>query len=195
MWQAYGHNGNGLCLVLRKETMLGQTARGLFPVHWCPIEYDDRDAIRQRVIRRLHLIQQAISATQMAETLPPQALGMLVAGCVVQLVLGQKNVAFDHEKEIRFVRSRLLRELVPPEGAGYRTVTIAGKRKNKFVLPLRYYPEFSIDASLPALLDHIIIGPSNRQQETQQEISNLLSQNGLGHVQIRLSNIPYRATA
>jgi len=26
MWRAYGHNGNGLCTVLRKQAMLGQTA-------------------------------------------------------------------------------------------------------------------------------------------------------------------------
>jgi hypothetical protein len=195
MWKDYGHGGNGLCLVLRKETMLGQTAQGRFPVHWVPIEYARPNELNERVRRRLLLIKRIIGATQHAETLPPPVFGMVIAQCVVQLVLGHKNVGFEYEREVRFVRSRLIQEVVTPDHAIYRNVTFNGVTRAKFIVPLRKYPEFGIDASAEALLDHIIIGPSKRQSEMREEIAEFLNANGLGHVPIVLSEIPYRSTS
>lgn len=194
MWQAYGHNGNGICMVFRKEAILGQTAQGLFPVHWCPLEYENAPALGERVRRRLQQLQRAICASPLAHTIPTPAFGLLISVVVVQLVLGHKNLAFEHEKEIRFVRSRLLQELTPPAGAGYRTITVDGKPSSKFVLPLRKYPEFSIDASLVTLLDHVIIGPSAQQDKISEEVRAVLDATGLGHVEVRRSVIPYRVT-
>jgi len=160
MWQAYGFNGNGLCLVLRKDSLLGQKAKGLFPVHWCPIEYEAPEELGDRVRRRLNQVKQAFNAApQPIATLPKRVLGAVVASSVASLVFGHKNPAFEHEREVRFVRSRLLQTLAPPDGAGYRRITTQGKIKDIFVLPLRYYPEFPIDAALPNLLDHVIVGP------------------------------------
>jgi hypothetical protein len=192
MWKDYGHNGNGLCMVLRKATVLDQSAKGRFPVHWAPIEYAKHEGLSERVRRRLLLIKRVINATQHVETLSSQVFGMLIAQCVVQLVLSHKNIGFEYEKEVRFVRSRLLQELAPPEGAGYRNVTIDGVVKSKFILPLRYYPEFKIDASLIALLDQIIIGPSSHQDYLHRELVTILSGNHLDHVPIIRSDIPYR---
>lgn len=192
MWQAYGYNGHGLCMVLRKQAMLGQTAKGRFPVHWCPIEYEDAAGLEQRVRRRLQQVHDVINVTPGANAVPARAIGMLISVCVVPLVIGHKNVAFEHEKELQFVRSRLLQQLVPPDGAGYRTVMVDGHPKSKFVLPLRNYPEFSIDASISALLDHVIIGPSGQQEHIAQEVRELLDTNGLGHVEVHRSIIPYR---
>jgi hypothetical protein len=194
MWQAYGRNGTGICLVLRKESMLGQKAQGRFPVAWCPVEYDEEAALGERVKRRLGQIREVISETSEAQDLPIGAFGVLVARCLVQLVLSHKNVAFEHEKEVRFVRSRLLHGLVPPPGAEYRMITVRGAPKSKFILPMRNYPEFPIDASLPTLLDHIIIGPSARQDEMCREVLMLLDASGLDHVPVIRSEIPYRAT-
>lgn len=194
MWKDYGHNGNGLCLVLRKAKMLDQSAKGRFPVHWAPIEYSTTEALSDRVRRRLLLIKRIVAATQDVETLPPQVFGMLIAQSVVQLVLSHKNVAFEYEKEIRFVRTRLVQELTPPDGAGYRSITIDGATRSKFVLPLRYYPEFKIDASMNAMLDHIIIGPSSHQDELQRELEAMLAEHRMEHVRILRSEIPYRTT-
>jgi len=194
MWQAYGKDGNGICLVLSKNTLLGQSARNRgFPVNWCPVEYDDEAQFSERVRSRLLLIKQAIAGTPGAEMhIPLPTLGMLIAASTVPLVLGHKNLGFEHEKEVRFIRSRLVQSLVPPEGAGYRIVTTGNVPRTKFILPLRKYPEFDVDASLPALLDHIIIGPSDAQQEMTRVVRSLLDQNDLGHVRIVQSSIPYR---
>jgi hypothetical protein len=193
MWQAYGHNGNGLCVVLNRQAMLGQHAKGLFPVHWVPIEYENPTELGARVRVRLERIRDVIASTPAAGTLPPQAYGLLVTVAIVQLVLGHKNPAFRHESELRFVRSRLLQALNPPAGAGYRNIPINGQTRRKFVLPLRNYPEFSIDASLRTILDHVIVGPSVHQIQNAENVRVLLDQAGLGHVEIRLSTIPYRA--
>jgi hypothetical protein len=193
MWRAYGHNGNGLCVVLNRQAMLGQKAKGLFPVHWVPIEYENAAALGERVHKRLELVRNVIASISPENAIPRHALGVLVAVVVVQLVLGHKNVAFEQEHELRFVRSRLLQSLAPPPGARYRTITVEGQPRNKFVLTLRKYPEFSVDASLETILDHVIIGPSIRQQQNAEEVREVLNAAGLSHVEVRLSKIPYRA--
>jgi hypothetical protein len=193
MWQAYGHNGSGLCMVLRKQALLGQTAGGRFPVHWCPIEYEGAAGLGERVRHRLCQIEEVIRINPNGTTVPPHAVGLLIAVCAVVLAIGHKNSAFDHEKEVRFVRSNLLQELAPPAGAGYRIVTRDGKQLKKFVLPLRTYPEFSIDASISTLLDHIVVGPSAEQDDRVRQVRELLDANNLSSVEVRKSQIPYRA--
>lgn len=194
MWRAYGHNGNGLCLVLRKDTLLGQKAQGKFAVQWSPIDYRSSAQLKGRLRQRLEQIEGTFRALPKAVALvPPPLLGMLIAQCAVPLVLGHKHVAFKEEREIRFVRSRILQPLVPPDGAGYRTVNSSGSPKSVFVLPLRNYPEFPVNADLPALLDHIIIGPSYQQKQMHREVRDLLDANGLTQVPIHRSEIPYRA--
>jgi hypothetical protein len=119
---------------------------------------------------------------------------VLVAFLALVLVLEHKHVAFKEEQEIRFVRSPLLQITPLPEGAGYRKVENYGKTKNVFVLPLRNYPEFGVNAALPELLDHLIIGPSYQQEQMNREVRKLLDGHDLAGVPIRLSEIPYRAS-
>ena len=194
MWRAYGHNGNSLCLVLRKDTMLGQKAQGRFAVQWSPIDYQSPAQLKARLRQRLEQIEDTFRALPKAvAALPPQLLGMLIAQCAVPLVLGHKHVAFRDEREIRFVRSRILQPLVPPDGAGYRTVHSSGRAKSVFVLPLRNYPEFPVNADLSAMLDHIIVGPSHQQDQMYSEVRDSLDAEGLTQVRIHRSEIPYRA--
>lgn len=175
MWRAYGYNGNGLCLVLRKDTLLGQKAQGKFAVQWSPIDYQSPAQLKARLRQRLEQIEDTFRALPKAvAALPPQLLGMLIAQCAVPLVLGHKHVAFRDEREIRFVRSRILQPLVPPDGAGYRTISRSENTRSVFTLPLRNYPEFPVNIELPALLDHIIIGPSYQQDQMYREVRNLL---------------------
>lgn len=194
MWRAYGYNGNGLCLVLRKDTLLGQKAQGKFAVHWSPIDYQSPAELKERLRLRLEQIEGTFRALPKAvAAVPLQVLGMLIAQCAVPFVLGHKHVAFKEEREIRFVRSRILQPLVPPDGAGYRTIQNSGKPKSVFVLPLRNYPEFPVNADLSALLDHIIIGPSHQQEQMYHEVRDQLDANNLAQVPIHRSEIPYRA--
>jgi hypothetical protein len=195
MWRAYGHNGNGLCLVLRKDTLLGQKAQGKFAVQWSPIDYETPTQLNERLRQRLEQIEGVFRALPNAvAAVPAPLLGMLIAQCAVPLVLAHKHIAFKEEREIRFVRSRILQPLVPPEGAGYRIVNETGTPKSVFILPLRNYPEFPVNAGLPELLDHIIIGPSYQQEEIYREVRDSLDAHGLTQVRILRSEIPYRAS-
>lgn len=195
MWRAYGHNGRGLCLVLRKDTLLHQKAAGRFPVSWAPMEYDTPGELIDRVQRRLRQIEATL------QRVPPTArrlltphLGVFISGCLVSLVLGHKNESFDDEREVRFVRSESMHALPLPSGTEYRNIGTAQAPRQVFALALRDYPEFPINASLPALLDHIIVGPSDQQNEMAQKVRNLLDLNNLSQVEVILSKIPYRAT-
>ena len=117
MWRAYGHDGNGLCLVLRKNTLLGQSAAGKFPVHWSPIVYETRSQLEERVLRRLTQIEEVFGkASQGALALLKSALGVMVTGFVLSLVFSHKNEAYDDEREVRFVRSGLLQTSPLPAG-------------------------------------------------------------------------------
>jgi hypothetical protein len=193
MWRAYGHDGHGLCLVLRKDTLLGQKANGLFPVAWSPIEYDNSSQLNNRVRRRLEQVEGIFATTKGLNLIPNPSLGAFVAGCVMSLVIGHKNPAFRDEREIRFIYSNTLRPIRDPKGGGRRVVGTAQKTRNIFALPLRDYPEYPVNASLPALLDHVIIGPSNQQNEIYKQVRLLLDSNDLSHVEVRLSDIPYRS--
>lgn len=195
MWRAYGHNGRGLCLVLRKDTLLHQKAAGRFPVAWAPMEYDTSDQLSDRVQQRLRLVEGALQRIPSAarKLLTPH-LGVFISRCLVSLVLGHKNESFDDEREVRFVRSASMNPLPLPSGAEYRNIGTTQPPRHVFALPLRDYPEFPINASLPALLDHIIVGPSDRQNEMAQQVRDLLNIENLSQVQVVLSKIPYRAT-
>jgi hypothetical protein len=193
MWRAYGHDGHGLCLVLRKDTMLGQKANGLFHVAWSPIEYDNPAQLNNRVRRRLEQVEGIFPATKNLNLIPNPSLGAFVASCLMSLVIGHKNPAFRDEREIRFIHSNTLRPIPDPKGGGRRVVGTALKTRNIFALPLRDYPEFPVNASLPALLDHVVIGPSNQQNELYKEVRSLLDSNDLSHVEILLSDIPYHS--
>jgi hypothetical protein len=194
MWRAYGHDGHGLCMVLRKSTLLGQTAAGRFPVHWSPIEYDSVKRLEERVRLRLTQIEDAFQTLPepLRATIAP-ALGRFIVSCMLSLVIGHKNEAYSDEREIRFVRTPLVQIAEPPSDAVYRQVGTAQKPKTIFALPLRNYPEFGIDADIQALLDHVIIGPSHQQDQIQAKARTLLDSHGLAYVEIRRSMIPYRA--
>jgi hypothetical protein len=195
MWRAYGHDGHGLCMVLRKSTLLGQTAAGRFPVHWSPIEYDSPERLEERVRLRLTQIEGAFQTlpTQLRSTIAP-VLGEFIVSCMLSLVLGHKNEAYSDEREIRFIRTPLIQIAEPPPDAVYLEVGTAQKPRRIFALPLRNYPEFGINADIQALLDHVIIGPSHQQDQMYTRSRALLDSNGLAHVEIRRSTIPYRST-
>lgn len=147
MWRAYGHDGNGLCLVLRKDTLLGQSAAGRFPVHWSPINYETKSQLEDRVQRRLAQIEDALTSvppTVLAHLKP--AFGVIITSCILSLVFSHKNDAYRDEQEVRFVRSGLLQAVACPQGATNRNVGTPEKPKTVFVLPLRDYPEFPINA-------------------------------------------------
>jgi hypothetical protein len=194
MWHVYGHKGHGLCLVMRKETMLNRTAGGRFPVHWSPIDYDSTEQLTERVRAVLSLFEAEIAKlpTDLRPIITPH-LGAIIAGSMVSLAIGHKNPAYVDEREVRFVRTSLINIAPTPADAIYREVGTSQKPRRIFALPLRQYPEFGIDASMQALLDHIIVGPSNRQDQLYAETRALLDAHGLSHVEIRRSIIPFRA--
>lgn len=195
MWRAYGHNGHGVCMVLRKETMLGQTAAGRFPVHWSPIEYDTRPQLEDRVTNRLIQLETAFQTIPAAlrDSIRP-VLGEFIVSCILSLIIGHKNAAYVDEQEIRFIRTSLISIAPVPSDAVYKEVGTVQKPRRIFSLPLRNYPEFGINADMSALLDHVIIGPSDHQEKMYEDARGLLANNGLGHVAIQRSTIPFRAT-
>ncbi len=194
MWRAYGDDGYGLCLVLRKEALLEQRAAGRFPVHWSPIEYETSQELEGRLWRRLANIEEVFrQAPQSALLALKPVLGKIITACLLSLVFSHKNENYFDEQEVRFVRSAFLQREAPPAGAGNRDVGPAAMSKSVFVLPLRDYPEFSINASMTALLDHVIVGPSCQQESNYGQVKELLQANGLAHVEVIRSTIPYQA--
>jgi hypothetical protein len=192
MWKDFGDFGRGLCMVLRKDTILGQTAKGLFPVHWAPIEYENAALLENRVRQRLMCIEDALTLMPKAvlDVLQP-AMGNIISTLVLQLVLSHKNEHFYDEREVRFIRSNLLNSNPAPADAVLRVTNTAKGKRSKFILPLRKYPEYGIDAALESLLDHVIIGPSKNQLRAGNEVKTALVARGIGSIPIILSTIPY----
>jgi hypothetical protein len=194
MWRAYGQNGDGLCLVMRKETLLEQrSSDGLFPLHWARITYEGEAAARDRVRRTLAHIDNILrSRPNQLAVVPPTLVGMLVANAAAILAASHKHPAFSEEREVRFIHSKIFAASVSSDW-GTRTVDLGERPALKFVLPLRNYAEFGINASLPVLLDHVIVGPSPNQHDKMLEVRSILDAHDLQEVGVVCSQIPYRA--
>lgn len=194
MWKDFGNGGPGVCMVLKKAMVLERSAKGMFPVHWAPIEYEDEAKLEQRVRRRLEHIERAFAAApkQVMRTLTPN-MGFLLAAFVIQLVVSHKNKHYYDDKEVRFLRSDYFNQNLLPTGAALVEKDTPKGRRTKFILPLRDYPEYGIDATLDCMLDHVLLGPTKDQGALYKEIKQLLSANGLGNVRVNKSDIPYRS--
>jgi hypothetical protein len=193
MWTGYGNHGQGICAVFNGQAMLGQNAQGKFAVHWTPMVYEKGEILKNRVEKLLAMVEEASrSHPEFTNHVDPSLLGRVVAFCAVTYVVRLKNCCFDYEHEVRFVRSNLLQIEPLPPGAGFREVAKGAGSKRVFVLPLRNYPEYGVKAALAEMMDHVIIGPSHEQDVIAADVRRLFDDNGLQHVEVKLSEIPYR---
>jgi len=193
MWDLYGHGGRGVCVVFKKEKLLGQNASGQFPIHWSPMIYERTADLKDRIASVLGRVEAILAANKgLVRSVASSHVGAIVAAVVATEVLGYKHVSFEFEREVRFVRSAVLSNGPLPAGATTRIVRFQNVCKTVFVLPLRNYPEYGVEADLACLLDHIIVGPSNEQAELVAGVVDLLAENGLRHIPVQASDSPFR---
>ncbi len=194
MWGNYGHAGRGLCIVFRKEVLLDQRADGKFPAKWIPVTYGTSESLRKRVSDALEKIEAVFRNRRvLIQSLPPEKVGMIIAICLMTMVFTHKDASLEFEREVRFIYTDTLQFAPLPAGAGVRNVGDTDHPKKAFVLPLRHYPEWNVNAVLPELIDHIIVEPSFGQDERVREVRALLDEYGLQHVAVRASTSPFRA--
>lgn len=193
MWIEYGRDSKGVCIVFRREALLDQRADGKFPAKWAPMAYGTPETFTESVKRLLQQVDGVLQRRKdILQQVPPEPLGLVITACAVIKALGYKHNSFEFEREVRFIQTPPLQFTPYPPDTAFRNVGTASNPRTVFVLPLRNYPEYGVNAALPRLIDHIIVEPSYVQAQRVSEVKQLLESHGLGHIPVRASDSPYR---
>jgi hypothetical protein len=179
MWRAYGEQ-DGVAIVVKSEPFL----RGIADIS--PVGYLTEKQFLSEF--------SAVVATlpQITSSLPPDVLKDRLMTALVFSVMCTKHPGFHEEKEWRLVYRPFLNEASLMTKA---QVTINGTSETIYKIPLKNRSDVGIDGiEVRDLVDRVIIGPSNRSKELQEQLSALLVRKGIvvGEKNVVASNIPFR---
>lgn len=182
MWRAYGADGRGVCLNFDKEEFLS-FEKG--PCSFLQMKYHEPIRfIGQTIYWYFSLINLWIERDKTTiKFLGKEAVAQIFAWGLLDIAMMYKNPSYSSESEFRLVHYKPLYSK-PWSGDNlgtYDGVVVNGELKPVFKLPL----------NLREALRSVIIGPSDRMEVRTRAVEALLKQNGLDHVPIHVSNIPY----
>lgn len=186
MWRAYCGNA-GVAIVMNSETILD--GPGVLGVITAPVEYLDDAAFAKRLVEVSEKVQ---TETEYLKTLGKDAVTNLVLGMLRISALSTKHPGFHEEKEWRVIHS-------PIFGASkylQRTIAnISGVPQPVFKIPLRTPSDgVRTGAELPALINRIIIGPSQYPVSLAKAFTELLREAGVPEPEkkVFISGLPLR---
>lgn len=190
MWRAYGKAKTGVALVLNPKAFLSES--DALRAYTTPVYYSTNDAfsdyfkkINHNIADNLHTIKELDRLT-----LTTHLFAML------RLVIhGTKHIGFAEEKEWRVIYCP---QLDQSERIEKIIRTINGVPQPICTIPLKDVPdEDFLGASIPELLDRIIIGPTEYPSAVQEAFIDILTQKGVkdAHTKVVVSDIPLRETS
>lgn len=117
---------------------------------------------------------------------------MYVTNALHFAILSLKHPGFREEREWRVIHSP---SLMPSPRIRYDIETINGVPQRVYKLPLMNFPEEGlIGATLPELIEEIIIGPTATPWPIYEALASKLEAKGMQDAwrRVRISNIPLR---
>lgn len=183
MWRAYGDTA----LIVNNTPMTSTTdLLGVFSV---PVSYIDADGLRAKIAK----ISSEIEINQVyLKAMDPPAFVMWLREMFFSIAIATKHPGFAEEKEWRlFYRPT---EHVSP-GMVCKTVLINGVPQKIWALRLANEPENGLmGASIPTLLDRIIIGPTDHAYVSAKAFRQVLADAGVPveNEKVFVSDIPLR---
>ncbi|MDX2277619.1 MAG: DUF2971 domain-containing protein [Hyphomonadaceae bacterium] len=183
MWRAYANDGEGVGIVADSASFLPSAIKPAnlgFHVSSSRVNYvrkEDVVAHAKDVIERLSRVH--MFPVPVPEALAAAAIVAVKAVCV-------KHDGWFEEEEIRFLHFGGVPGLGKPEA-----LRQSGPRQF-FALGLQQYPEAQFDFRPARILKKVVVGPKGDKAARAREVRRLLDAHGLGHVQIAISDIPYR---
>lgn len=193
MWVEYGKLGQGIGIVIDSSGFVASSLNSRkirFAINASKMKYLPRENVAQEVsdlIGRLNRIGMFND-------------GVEAALSVIMLLLAKassiKHEEYAPENEIRFLYLDYLRKLMPgalPDAASSFEPFRDSSTGRRFIrLPLRNYADQDIDLSPEKILRKIVVGSSQSSEVSAGRVSELLRANGLGHVEVLVSDIPMK---
>jgi hypothetical protein len=121
--------------------------------------------------------------------------GILTALLLLAKAPAIKHESFRGEKEIRFLFSPVLLELMGKQipTFQYQQSPKSGISRTYMRFPLKEYGQFDLDFSMRRMLKQVLIGPSRNQLATEEAIRKILTRHQLNSVEVVRSDSPLRS--
>lgn len=185
MWRAYGRD-SGIALVIKNVSILSDS--NILKVYSNPVGYltgDEiitmLDTIAENILREYDYIKFQ-SREQIKQT---------VFNLIMFAILCIKHPGFREEKEWRIVYCP---NLMQSSHVKKEIRAVNGIPQQIYKIPLMSVPDQNLYASIPDILDHIIVGPTEYSLEIYKALVELLSEAGVSEPEKKVigSNIPLR---
>jgi hypothetical protein len=189
MWQEYGNGGQGIGIIVdssrfQPSSLTPQKIN--FFVSNSKVKYIPQNTAASYAEELSRKVYKAISNLDEARRLFATAMMIIASAPTI------KHPSFAHEKEIRFLFLDPIPDFRPMKKFMSVTETAAGGSLRPYAqLQLRDYPEYGFDLSPSKILKAILVGPGKDQNQRAQKVYDLLGTNGLEHVEVIRSRIPY----
>lgn len=187
MWRAYGGK-NGVAIVIKNHAFLLESDEHVYA---SPVEYLDDigfglniRVIESNILENLPFLQEQ----------SPEELAYCISIALKFAVLCTKHPGFKEEKEWRVICSPTIDDVSNFLEKDYATVR--GVPQVIYKIPLKDKPNLGlVNIELPALIDRIIIGPTDFALATRQAFISLLEDNNVEDAanKVFISSIPLRS--
>lgn len=193
-WRAYADNGRGFAIALPPSlfTVTDRPADGLLPEFVGPVRYNGPQLVERYALplkTAVRLFQSAVDHDR--ELLADKAIGIpfmqllareVIASPLIWNCLTSKHPAYAHEQEVRLVILGESAKLAP---------LISTRFRSSEIVPYIAQPK---DLRSPHGISEIVVGPA-APADTERTLRTMLDSVGLTWaIDIRRSEIPYRAT-
>jgi hypothetical protein len=187
MWRAYGGSSN-VCLLLKTGPFI--TPQTAYDVDITPVDYRGPDGFTQRFMKIVDDVEFNLEGLKQ---LDPALIALNWKIVLDDLVLSTKHPGFIEEKEWRLIHryNRFASSPAPPS----KVVCVNGIVQTVLYLPMRDIPEHSItNATLPDILERIIIGPTPNPEIVKEAFIRLLREANVANASelVATSDVPLR---
>lgn len=186
MWRAYGGDTNVAIVFNNKAFMGGSDTLNAFT---CPVFYCDEDGFKAEASR----VADGLEANmELAHAIGPDGIVGMLQAVFHFVALSTKHPGFAEEREWRTIYSPTI---FPSKIINFDVEIINGIPQKVYKLPLQNLPEQGFTgATVPELLEEIIIGPSQHAWEMRDALIEVIQEAGVedAHSKVRCSDIPLR---
>lgn len=186
MWRAYGGNTNVAFVFNNRPFVSESNALNAFT---SPVLYCDKEHFKAHF---LNLVKSLEDNFNFLEKVGPAQVVTTLSWAFHFAALSTKHPGFAEEREWRIIHSPTM---LPSERIGFDIETIEGVPQRVYKLQMENHPdEGLIGATLPELLEEIIVGPTESPWPIYDALVTKLEENGVENARskVRISNIPLR---
>jgi hypothetical protein len=186
MWRAYGGDTNVAFVFKNKPFMSESTALNAFT---SPVLYRDVEGFK---VEFLKLIEGLENEAELLTAMGPERVSLTLNWAFHFAALSTKHPGFAEEREWRVILSPTMGGA---KNIDFSVETIQGVPQKVYKLKLKNYPDQGfVGATLPELLEEIIVGPTANPFPIYEALALKLEEKGVQDAwsKVRISDIPLR---